>query len=219
MGAFDNFDWRDVAKVVAPLAPTLGGFLGGFIPFPGGALAGQALGTIIAKQFGVPATPAAVAQALAEHPNEVALAKLQAAMEEAKAQWPAMAEIEKAHARMIAGTVESVNATMRLELEHEHWFFTGWRPAAGWMFVIFAGICGVMLVLACLQAAAGAPGLLNAIKEVQILAGSLLGALAATVGVYIIGRSQEKTATIGKLSDVLTPAPAAPDPKTKKIGK
>lgn len=212
---FENFDWKDVAKVVAPLAPTLGGFLGGFIPFPGGALAGQALGTIIAKQFGVPATPAAVAQAINEHPNEVALAKLHAAMEEAKAQWPAMAEIEKAHAQMIAGTIESVNQTMRLELAHEHWFFTGWRPAAGWLFVIFAGVCGAVLVMACFSAAAGKPGLLNAIKDVQILAGSLLGALAATVGVYIIGRSQEKTAVIDKLEAVA--APAAPAPK--KPGK
>jgi hypothetical protein len=45
-------DWKDVAKVVAPFAPTLGGFLGGFIPFPGGAMIGQALGNIIARQFG-----------------------------------------------------------------------------------------------------------------------------------------------------------------------
>lgn len=215
---FDNFDWKDVAGVVAPMAPALGGLLGGLIPFPGGALAGQALGTLIAKQFGVPATPAAVGAAMAANPNEVVLAKLQAAMEEARAQWPALAEMEKAWAQTAQRTTESVNATMRVELEHEHWFFTGWRPAAGWLFVIFAGVCAVMLVLACLQAAAGKPGLLNAIKDVQVLAGSLLGALAATVGVYIIGRSKEKTAVIENMPTT-APAPAASETKIKKTGK
>ena len=189
-------DWRDVAKAVAPLAPTLGGFLGGFIPFPGGGLAGQMLGNVIAKQFGVEPTPDAVGKAIAASPNEVALARLNAAMEEARAQWPAIAEMEKAWAKAQETAAIQVNETMRAEIGREHWFFNGWRPAAGWLFNIFAVICIVLLTIAALRAGGGDHALINAIKEIQTMAGALLGSLAAIVGVYVIGRSQEKSKAI-----------------------
>lgn len=181
-------NWGDVATTIAPFAPTLGGLLGGFIPFPGAGAAGQAIGTVIARHFGVEATPEAVSKAITTTDNDVVIARLNAAAEEAKAMWPALADIEKA---MVAASL-GVNETMRAELGHEHWFFNGWRPAAGWLFGFFAALDGIVLIIAVWRAGWGDPVLLNSVKDAQFLAAAHLGALAAVVGVYIIGRSNEK---------------------------
>lgn len=199
-------NWFDVAKVIAPLAPTLGGLIGGFIPFPGAGAAGQAIGTVIARQFGVPATPEAVHNAVTTSANDVAIAKLNAAAEEAKAMWPAIAEMEKA----MASAAGSVNETMRAELGREHWFFNGWRPAAGWLFVVFATIDGLLLTVAIWRAGRGDPLMLNVAKEAQVLVGAHLASLAAIVGIYIFGRSYEKSKAIENGTVATPPQPAKP---------
>lgn len=196
-------DWLQVARAIAPLAPALGGLLGGFIPFPGGGIAGQALGNVIAKALGVPATPEAVMQAVTTTDNDVLIARLNAASEEAKSMWPAMAAIEAAY---IQGAV-AVNQTMQAEIGHEHWFFNGWRPMSGWLFVFFALAYGIILIIAVWRAGAGDPVLWNAVKEVQYTAIAHLGALAAVVGVYIIGRSTEKRAALVTGTVATTPQP------------
>lgn len=195
-------EWSDLAKIVAPLAPTLGGILGGFIPFPGGGIAGQAVGALIAKQFGVDPTPEAVAQAIKTTDNDVAIARLNAAAEEAKAKWPSLARMEEAMANATLG----VNETMRAEIGREHWFFNGWRPLSGWLFNIFAGVYGFLLAIALWRAGSGDLALLDAAKDAQILIGAHLGALAAVVGVYIFGRSQEKRETLTPGVTVTPPA-------------
>ena len=45
-------------------APTIGGLLGGLIPFPGGAILGQVAGKVLAEALGVPPTPEAVKNAI-----------------------------------------------------------------------------------------------------------------------------------------------------------
>lgn len=197
-------DWQDVAKVIAPLAPTLGGLIGGFIPFPGAGLAGQAVGNLIAKQFGVEPTPDAVARAVTTTDNDVAVARLNAAAEEAKAMWPALARIEEAMSNASLG----VNETMRAEIGHEHWFFNGWRPASGWLFNCFALVDGVLLTIAIWRAAGGDPLMLSVAKDAQILVGAHLASLAAVVGVYVIGRSSEKKTAIAAGTVATTPQPA-----------
>lgn len=196
-------DWRDIAKLIAPLAPAAGSILGGFIPFPGGSLIGQKFGELLARQFGVQ-TPAELEAAIANNPNEVVVAKINAAMVQARAEIEGFVAIEKAWAEVVKVGLEQVNETMRAELGHEHWYFNGWRPACGWLLVIFMTVFGLILVAAVIGAAAGMPALLNAVKEAQIMAGSFVVALAATVGVYIFNRSKEKT-TLMPLGATATP--------------
>lgn len=190
-------DWFGVAKLIAPLAPALGGILGGFIPVPGGALAGQALGNVIAQALGVPATPTAVAGAATTMEERVLIAKLNAATEEARAKWPAFAQAEEAYYEAQAKIAESVNVTMRAELaSDQHWFYRGWRPAAGWVFDFYAIVFGAILTWAALNAMGGDPVPLKALTDAWPIFAAHLGILAAMVGVYVIGRSQEKAKAI-----------------------
>ena len=210
-------DWKDVAKAIVPLAPTLGGFLGGFIPFPGAAVAGQALGSIIARQFGVEPTPDAVAAAVAGSPNEVAIAKLNAAAEEAKAQWPAMAEIEKAIAHLGEVQITQVNETMRAELAVEGLFKSGWRPAAGWILDYLIFVIGSMTVYGLARAGIwNDPALLKTMTDAWPLVLAVLGVPAAVVGVAVFSRGQEKIKAMetGAVAPPARPAvPPAPPVK------
>lgn len=197
-------DWLAVAKLLGPMAPVLGGVLGGLIPVPGAALAGQALGSVLARSLGVPATPEAVSKAIQESPNEVLLARLSAAVEEAKATWPAYAEVEKAYYEAQARIAETVNVTMRAELGHQHWFFTGWRPAAGWVLVYFMTFFGGMLLWATGVTIGRVAEPLKEISAAWPVYTAYIGALSALVGVFIVGRSQEKVALTEK---IVPPAP------------
>lgn len=140
-------DWNDLGKVVGPIlannAPTIGGVLGGLIPIPGGALIGEALGGILASQFGVPATPEAVSKAILNDPN--AAAKITAAETEAAARWPALAEIAKANAESNAKQSAAINATMRAELAKGlPWY--AWRNIYGYT---VAGECSLVSLIIC----------------------------------------------------------------------
>lgn len=125
-------DWKDIAgPLIQTAAPTLGGILGGFIPFPGGALIGQELGQIIANQFGVDATPEAVNKAIQNAPSDVAAAKLQAAEAEAAAKWPAIAAIAQANAADRTAQSQAINAQMAKELANgQPWY--AWRNLWGY---------------------------------------------------------------------------------------
>lgn len=197
-------NWIDIARMIAPAAPALGGILGGFVPVPGGALAGQALGNVIARALGVSATPDAVAAAVGATPNDVLVAKLNAAADEARAQWPAFAQAEQAYFDAQAKAAESVNTTMRAELGNEHWFFTGWRAASGWVFVASAGTFACILMWATARAVALASDPLKAISDAWPIYVAFFGILAAMVGVYIIGRAPEKPKPV----ETLTTKPA-----------
>jgi hypothetical protein len=53
-------DWQIIGSLVGQAAPTIGGLLGGLIPFPGGQILGQVAGKVLAEALGVPPTPEAV---------------------------------------------------------------------------------------------------------------------------------------------------------------
>lgn len=125
-------DWGAVVgPLVKSAAPTIGGLLGGLIPFPGGALIGQELGTLIAKQFGVDPTPEAVNNAIQNSPSDVATARLQAAEAEAVAKWPALAQIAQAEAGDRTAQSQAINATMTAEVaKGQPWY--AWRNLWGY---------------------------------------------------------------------------------------
>ena len=190
-------NWQDVGKLVAPIAPAMGSILGGFIPIPGGSLVGQALGTLLAKQFGVPPTPAAVSDAIARSEADVARAKIEAAAAQARAEIDGYAQIEQAYFVTVQQSVEQTGQTMRAELAHQSLFHTGWRPCAGWLFDIFAWVYGVMLTVAAYQAAfLDNSGPIKGLADAWPAFLSLMGPLALMVGVYVIGRSTEKKAGV-----------------------
>ena len=101
-------DWGEVGKLVAPMAPTIGGILGGFIPVPGGAILGKVAGNVIATALGVPPTPEAVHNAVTTGDAATVQAKLTAAEAEMNA------EVEKFKA-----SVEDIQDARRVSLEYD----------------------------------------------------------------------------------------------------
>lgn len=201
-------NWLDVGKAIAPIAPLAGKIIGGFIPFPGAGLIGEQLGTIVARQFGVPATPQAVSDAIAVAGEETARAKIAAAVEQARAEIDGFVAIEQSYYATQQVSLTQVGETMRAEIGHEHWFFSGWRPAAGWLFDLYAAVFGGEIALALFQSAfAGNDKPLAAIQAAWPLLLAYLGSLAMMVGVYVYGRSNEKAASFA-----VAPATAAPSP-------
>lgn len=196
-------DWSAVVPVVATLAPTAGSILGGLLPFPGGSLIGQKFGEAIAKQFGLPptATASQLNEAIAVAGEETARAKINAAMEQCRAEISGFVELEK----IAAASTAQTNQTMRFELEHQSWFYTGWRPTIGWIFVIFSFLFGLMLIVA-----AAAAAFFSNEKPLKILTdgwpifGTYFGVLGLMVGVYIPSRSMEKKAAVENSSVVAT---------------
>lgn len=122
-------DWKEVGRLIAPLAPTIGGVLGDLIPLPMGGAIGRGLGQILANTFGVENTPEAVAEAIQTDPN--AVSKITAAENEAAAKWPALAEMAKAQYASNAAQSAEVNTTIRSEVaKGQPWF--AWRNIYGY---------------------------------------------------------------------------------------
>lgn len=142
-------DWNELGRVVGPIlannAPTIGGVLGGLIPIPGGSLIGEAMGNLLAAQFGVPPTPDAVGKAILSDPN--AAAKITAAETEAAAKWPALAEIAKANAASNAAQAVEINATMRAETAKGlPWY--AWRNLYGYSVAFECTLVSLILCFA-----------------------------------------------------------------------
>lgn len=128
-------DWKAVASLAAPFAPTVGKILGGFIPFPGGALLGEWAGNALASALGVPATPEAVGGAIQADPAGAA-AKLQAVENEAAARWDAMARIAEAEAEDRTAQSQAINETIRTEIATGmSWWH--WRHAIGYVYLLW----------------------------------------------------------------------------------
>lgn len=206
-------DWKDIAPIVGAVAPTAGKILGGLIPFPGGSLIGEQFGRIIAQTLGVPADPAAVKTALEADTNK-AIAVINSATERARIEVDGFVRYEEAVQKTIQTSIEQTNQTMRVELlpENRHWFFTGWRPAAGWTLVVFMSGLGVMILWATVIAIGGKDAALKTMTDAWPLYVSYIAALAALVGVYVIGRSQEKAKAI----EVAAPTPVPPKMPLKR---
>lgn len=104
-------DWSTIGGLVAQAAPTIGGLLGGFIPFPGGAFLGELAGKAVAAALGVPPTPEAVHEAVTTGDPDVIKAKL------ASADAQMQADVEKY--RLELADIQNARAT-NVQLVHEH---------------------------------------------------------------------------------------------------
>lgn len=126
-------DWKAVAQLVVPFAPTLGKVLGGFIPFPGGAILGEWAGKALADALGVPASPDAVGTAIQNSSPEDLQARLQATEEEAKARYDMMARIAEAEAHDRTAQSEAINQSIQIEAPTVAWWH--WRHLLGYVLV------------------------------------------------------------------------------------
>lgn len=213
-------DWKDLKPILGGTAPLIGKLVGigaSFIPGIGpivGPIIGPAVGNILAGVFGVPATPEAVANAIQSNPDEVVKAKLAAATEQIKAQYAWAAAVETGELKLEEVAFAQTNETMRAEVLNQSLFFTGWRPAIGWVFVVVAVAFGLMLTgvaaLACLRSREP----LKLLYDVWPLFAAYFGVLGAMVGVLIPSRSIEKKAAMetGTPLGPVRDAPALPAP-------
>lgn len=195
-------DWKDLKPIIGGSAPLIGKLIGvgvSFIPGIGpiaGPIIGPAIGGILAGAFGVPATPEAVANAIQSNPDEVVKAKLAAATEQIKAQyaWAAAVETGELHLEEVA--VTQTNVTMQAELGHEHWFFTGWRPAIGWAYFAMLIVFGALLAWVTVVVVIHAPDPVAALNLLWPIYLGYFTAAGLPVGVLIPARSIEKKAAI-----------------------
>ena len=187
-------NWKDVAPIIGAIAPMAGKIIGGLIPFPFASVIGEQFGNIVARQFGVPATPQAVNEAIAVAGEETARAKIGAAVEQARIEIAGFVDLEKAYWHAVEVGLTQTGLTMREEirLENRHWFFTGWRPFAGWVFNITALCYGLMLIGVTAIAALHSPDPLKALADAWPLFLSFFGPLGVVIGVVVKGRSDEK---------------------------
>lgn len=189
-------DILSLVKLLAPLAPVAASIAGGMVAGPAGAAAAGKLTSIIMGKFGVePTSPNAVGQLsdrMAEAGEETARAKINAAMEQARAEIAGFVEVEKSANELLAKSLTETGLTMRAELGHEHWFFTGWRPFIGWVFGVTALCFGLMLTAATGLAAWRSPDPLKTLTDAWPLFAVFFGTLGAVVGVLIPSRSLEK---------------------------
>ena len=182
-------DWSTIGQLIGQAAPTLGGLLGGLIPFPGGAVLGQVAGKVLAEALGVPPTPEAVGNAIQTQPPEQVAAAVSAA--EAKIN----AELERHKADLA-----DIQDARKTALE----YVRAGSPLA-WGAVAVSAI--VMIGFIALSILALKPDAAGVNKDVTLY---LLGAwqsLAAAAVAYWIGSSAgsaEKTSMLASL----TPPPA-----------
>lgn len=129
-------NWKDVAELIAPYAPTAGRFLGGMSGIPGGSVIGEKLGEALAAAFGVDPTPDAVSNAIQTAPaNEVA-AKLEALESEAKARWDALARMAESDDKARVEQARVIAETQRAEIAAGvSWFH--WRHLLGYVLLLW----------------------------------------------------------------------------------
>lgn len=179
-------DWSAVGQLIAQTAPTLGGLLGGMIPFPGGAILGQIAGKVIAENLGVPPTPDAVNAAITTGDPAVVQAKL------AQAEAEINAEVEKYKAQLA-----DVQDARRTNLGYAN---VGsriqWAPAAISVLVAI-GFFGTLWIL--LKAGVNFNDTVG--QVLLILVGSLVAYMNQVVN-YWLGSSAGSQDKSDKLSDM-----------------
>jgi hypothetical protein len=173
-------EWSDIAKSVIGLgAPLLGEALGG----PLGAAAGK----ILAQSVGAAdPTAAAVGTAIATAQNDPAQAALLAqSVRLAEAQWAAaLADIGKAQ-------VAEVGATMRAESASSDPLQRWWRPLYALELTAFE--CPGFAIVLGHGLWTGAADIINGFASLSGLLIAYMGARFGVLGVYVAGRSFEKS--------------------------
>jgi len=118
-------NWSELGGKIADMAPTLGTLLGG--------PAGATVGVLLASAFGTDATPDAVSQAIALHPEAATTLRKIESDERLGLQ-----QLLTQHAanELAADTarLQAVNATMQTEAQSERWPSYSWRPFIGFQF-------------------------------------------------------------------------------------
>jgi hypothetical protein len=186
-------DWSALVPLLANSAPTIGGLLGGLIPFPGGAVLGTVDGKVLAEELGVAPTPAAVnAAILAGDP-----ATVQQRLTDAEAKM--IGEVEKFKAQL--ADVQDARATsVKLVQAGSH---IAWGPVVISILVTlgFIGcVMGLMFVKVDFSQTSG--------QAYLILTGVLSQSFAQVTG-YWLGSSagsSDKSAQIAALAGVSAPA-------------
>lgn len=186
-------DWSALVPLLANSAPTIGGLLGGLIPFPGGAVLGQVAGKVLAEALGVPPTPDAINTAITTGDPAVISAKLSEA--EAKM----TAEVEKFKAQL--ADVQDARATTVKYVQSGSSLSFG---AVVVSVVVMAGFIGISFL-------AMKPDLAGVDKSVTLF---LLGAWSGYAGAVIsfwIGSSAgsaDKSSQIANLTGANSTPPA-----------
>lgn len=122
-------DWVAIGKMIAPLAPTIGGIVGGLLPIPAGSFIGKQAGQILADALGVDNDPGAIASAITNDPS--ASEKIEAAEREASSKWQGLADMAKAYYEANSAQAAEINSTMRSELASgQKWY--AWRNIYGY---------------------------------------------------------------------------------------
>jgi hypothetical protein len=180
-------DWIQIGLKVAQLGlPTLGSLLGGPL--------GGAIGGIVAKALGaVDGTPQAVNDKLGTTDNDVLIQKLKSAEAEAN-------NFVEAQAKVAIANSQDIGNTMRAELvnagDSPGWFGMfqrGWRPAFAWLLIMQ---CGVFFVLLVHELWTADFSTLMALLQHENFLIWWWGMQFATIGVFGLGRSLEKTSAL-----------------------
>ncbi|WP_275289165.1 3TM-type holin [Halomonas elongata] len=162
--------WQDIAETVGKIAPVAGSALGGPL--------GGAIGAVIADKLGVKQSPQAVGEAINADPEAaVKLREIEATAQAAEA-----SERTK--------RLQSVNETMRAEVDSDSTLKAGWRGAVGWTFAL--SCLGVMasVVWAMFQPGTDKAELINSALVV-------FGIMAAVLGIDINRVGKERLAARG----------------------
>jgi hypothetical protein len=180
-------DWIQIGLKVAQLGlPTLGSLLGGPL--------GGAIGGILAKAIGAAdATPEAVDKTLGEMDPNVLIQKLRSTEAEAVAFVDAQAKVAIAQSKDIS---DLMKAELVDSQDHPSWFGIfqrGWRPAFAWLLLVECGGLGAIFGW---EAVTADFKTLTALGEHESFMLWWFGMQFATIGVFGIGRSQEKVAAI-----------------------
>ena len=121
---------------LASFLPSVGGALGTLIGGPAGAVVGTGAGKAlqaIAEFFGVEPTKEAVSQAvIGASPDQMIQLQIRLKELDTQSELERLKLREKELANRIR-TLESINATMRIEATSESWWQRGWRPYWGFM--------------------------------------------------------------------------------------
>lgn len=214
-------DWKDIAALIAPYAPTAGKLLGGLTGLPFGAAIGEKIGETVAMAFGLPptASPDQVKAAIEATPAADLTARLEAVEREASARWEAMAKIAESGDKAEVEKAQAIGETQRAEIAAgvSPWH---WRHLIGYLVLVY-GLTQVGGIIACFilivwgrsdpnVVVAAFSGLFNATTTFTVGLFGLLGWVSSDTSklkaVAITGEQQPTT--VEKIKSVVMPAPA-----------
>jgi hypothetical protein len=179
-------DWLSIGKTLLGLG----------LPVLGTALLGPAGGTVggmIARALGVDGTPEAVGAAIATTDQDVLVQKLKSTEGEYTAYVTAQADLGKIASQTVADTMKAELIASHAELGWFGVFQRAWRPLFAYELL---GECTLMAVIMAHEVWTADFSTLSAIMQFQGFLTWYYGLRFGVIGVFAIGRSQEKVAVI-----------------------